>query len=318
MMYVPEFDIDSEMLDLVSEIAALVERIGGDSLPSGQLRHANRARSIHSSLAIEGNTLSLEKVTAIIEGKKVVGSQREIQEVKSANAAYGLLDTLDPYSVDDLLTAHGKIAEGIVRSPGRFRKCGVGVYAGNVPIYIAPEPEDVPHLMDELMDWAKHSDLHPLIKSCIFHCRFEYIHPFEDGNGRMGRLWHTLILSKWKHIFAYLPVESWVKLNQREYYNSLNKADKGDVAAFIKFMLRMIHFAVDELVDEITYAPKNIQERKKAILNIISNDPRSTAAEIADILGVSERTIKRDLSSLTEDGVIKRAGSDKTGQWEIL
>jgi len=308
------------MLNLISDIAVLIDRVKADDLPSRtlKLRRTNRIRSIQSSLAIEGNSLSLEKVTDIIEGKRVIGNPREIQEVKSAVAAYDLIDHLNPYSVDDLLKAHGKIAFGIIDLPGRFRKCGVGVYKGNVAIHIAPDHEDVPRLMKDLMDWAESSDVHPLIKSCIFHCRFEFIHPFEDGNGRMGRLWQSLILSKWKPLFAYLPIESWVKLNQKEYYNSLMEADKENIEVFIKYMLRMIFTAVDEFVDEITYSPKNMQEREKAILEILSKEPQSTASEIAGILSVSDRTIKRHLSSLTEKGIIRRVGSDKTGHWEIL
>ncbi|MCL2317729.1 MAG: Fic family protein [Methanomassiliicoccaceae archaeon] len=320
MPYKPLFDIDNEMLDLVSDIAVLIGRVKAEDVPSRhlKLRRTNRIRSIQSSLAIEGSSLSLENVTDIIEGKRVIGNPREIQEVKSAVAAYDLIDNLNPYSVDDLLKAHGKMAFGLIGLPGRFRKCGVGVYKGNVAIHIAPDHEDVPRLIEDLMDWAESSDVHPLIKSCIFHCRFEFIHPFEDGNGRMGRLWQSLILSKWKPLFAYLPIESWVKLNQKEYYNSLMEADKENIEVFIKYMLRMIFTAVDEFVDEITYSPKNMQEREKAILEILSKEPQSTASEIAGILSVSDRTIKRHLSSLTEKGIIRRVGSDKTGHWEIL
>ena len=320
MTYNPLFDIDNEMLNLVSDIAVLIDRVKDEEIPSRhlKLRRKNRIRSIQSSLAIEGNSLSLEKVTDIIEGKRVIGNPREIQEVKSAVAAYDLIDHLTPYSVDDLLKAHGKIAFGLIDLPGRFRECGVGVYKGNVAIHIAPDHEDVPHLIKDLMEWAENSDVHPLIKSCIFHCRFEYIHPFEDGNGRMGRLWHSLILSKWKPVFAYLPIESWVKLNQKEYYSALMEADKDNIEVFIRFMLRMILTAVDEFADEIAYSPKNMREREMAILKIISNDPKSTASEMAGILNVSDRTIKRQLSSLTEKGIIRRVGSDKTGHWEIL
>ncbi|MCL2711909.1 MAG: Fic family protein [Methanomassiliicoccaceae archaeon] len=319
MTYRPEFEIDNETLNIVSDIAVLIDRITyHDPLSKNlKLRRANKIRSIQSSLAIEGNTLSLEKVTDIIDGKHVMGDPREIREVKNALEAYESFDHLDPYSIKDMLTAHGKMTNGLVKTPGKLRDCEVGVFKGGELIHKAPEHDDVPQLINELMDWAKNSDIHPLIKGSIFHCRFEYIHPFEDGNGRMGRLWNSLILSKWKHVFSYLPVESWIKLNQKEYYHTLLEADKGNITIFVKFMLRMIATAVDELADEITYAVRRTSETEKAILRIIKDDPRSTATEMARIIGTSESTVKRYLSALTERNMIKRTGSSKTGYWEL-
>ena len=207
---------------------------------------------------------------------------------------------------------------GLVDIIGEFRDCGVGVYKGNIPIHIAPDPEDVPTLMDDLIDWAKNSDIHPLIKGCLFHCRFEYIHPFVDGNGRMGRLWHSLILSKWKHLFAYLPIETWVKLNQKEYYNALAESGKGNVTVLVKFTLKMTFTAIDEYTDEISFHNKTPSDTEAAILEMISADPGVTSAKIAQALWISDRTVKRYLSSMTEKGLIKREGSDKTGNWKIL
>jgi Fic family protein len=203
-------------------------------------------------------------------------------------------------------------------SPGEFRGCGVGVYKSGVAVHIAPEHDDVPDLVDDLMDWCKVSDLHPLIMSCIFHGQFEYIHPFVDGNGRMGRLWHSLILSGWRPVFGYLPIESWIDLNKRGYYNSLKEADRGNIAVFVKFMLLMIRMAIDELVDEITYSVRKDPDIGVSMLEIISGDPRVTAVRMAEILDVNVRTVKRYLSSMTKDGMIKRVGSDKTGHWEII
>jgi len=320
MAYNPDILIDSEILNVVTDISVLIDRITYGDLPSSdlRLRRTNRIRSIQSSLAIEGNSLSLEKVADIVDGKRVIGDPREILEVKNAVEAYDMFDDLDPYSVKDMLAAHGKMAGGLIRTSGEFRRCAVGVYKGGTLIHKAPEHDDVPYLMDELVEWVKGSDLHPLIKSSVFHCRFEYIHPFEDGNGRMGRLWHSLILSEWMPVFAYLPVESWIKLNQREYYRVLSEADKGNVMVFVKFMLRIIMNAVDELIDLATYAPKDVSATEGKILEIIHDDPGSTAHGMAKILGVSERTVKRYLSSLTEKGIVRRAGSDKTGRWEII
>jgi len=319
MVYDPKFIIDNEMLTLVSEIAALIERIPETKTSKHiKLRQESRIRSIHSSVAIEGNRLSLEKVTDIINGKRVIGSPKDILEVKNAQKAYDRMDEFDQFSVNDLLSAHGIMMNGTVDSPGEFRDCGVGVYKGGEPVHIAPEHEDVPYLMNDLMDWSRDSDIHPLIKGCIFHCRFEYIHPFVDGNGRMGRLWHTLILSRWRHMFSHIPIESWINLNRREYYDSLTEADKENISVFIKFMLSMIRMAVDEFADEILYTQKSELNIMKEILETIASDPGVTAVRMAKSLGVSSRTIKRHLSSMVEKGVIRRAGSDKTGHWEII
>jgi len=320
MTYRPEFEIDNEILTLVSDIAVLVDRIPDNDVPVRglRLRRNNRIRSIQSSLASEGNTLSLEEVTDIIDGKRVLGDPREIGEVKGAVRAYDMIESLDPYRSEDLLRAHAEMMAGLVDSSGEFRDCEVGVYKGNVPVHIAPHSEDVPALVGGLIDWAKSSDVHPLIKGCIFHCRFEYIHPFVDGNGRMGRLWHTLILSKWKRVFAHIPIETLVKLSQKEYYGALAESDKGNVSVFIKFMLRMTFAAVDEYVDEISYRPKKAPGIEASVLKKIRDDPGITSAEMAKALGVSDRTVKRYLSAMTEKGLIKREGSDRSGYWKVL
>ena len=321
MIYQPKFTISNEILTLVSDISLLVGRIRDDDMPIRdlKLRRENRIRSIHSSLAIEGNTLSLDKVTDIIDGKHVIGTAREIQEVKGAAAAYDMIDSLDPHSIDDLLKAHSAMTQDLVERPGAFRDCNVGVFKGPEAVHIAPEHEDVPRMIDELIEWSERTDQHPLIKSCVFHCRFEYIHPFVDGNGRMGRLWHSLILSRWNPVFVYLPVETGVRSNQRDYYAALNESDKSDMTEFIRFMLQMIKMAMDEFVDEAEYSGrKNVSEKERTILNLILKDPKVTAATIAEVMGVSSRTAKRYLSMLLEKGLISRMGSDKTGHWEVL
>jgi len=319
MKYQPEFAIDSEILTLVSDISILIGRIHGEDTVSRnlKLRRENRIRSIHSSLGIEGNTLSLEKVTNILDGKTVAGSAREVLEVKGAVAAYDLIDSLDPYSADDLLKAHGVMMNDLVQRPGKFRDCSVGVFKGPVAVHIAPKAEDVPGMMEDIFNWTRGTDHHPLIKGCVFHCRFEFIHPFVDGNGRMGRLWHSLILSHWNPIFAYLPVETWIRSNQQEYYAALNDSDKGDLTKFIRFMLNMIKMAVDEFVDLSTH-DQGISNIERKILEIISRYPEATAVLMAKELKVSDRTVKRHLSALVEKDVIRRVGSNKTGRWEIV
>ncbi|MCL2142818.1 MAG: Fic family protein [Methanomassiliicoccaceae archaeon] len=320
MTYRPDIIIDNEILTLVSEIAVLIDRIPEKVATSRHLKlsRGKNIRTVHSTSAIEGNRLSLKEVTDIIDGKRVAGDPKDIREIKNAKKAYDLINKYDPFSVEDMLNAHRILMDGLVDMPGEFRDCGVGVYRGAEAVHIAPEHDDVPFLISELTDWCMETDIHPLIMSCVFHCRFEYIHPFVDGNGRMGRLWHSLMLSKWSPAFKYLPVESWINLNKKEYYSSLGEAHKGNISAFIKFMLLMIRMAADELADEVAYTSGKESDIKEEILKIISHDPGTTAAGMADMLGLSVRTVRRHLSSMAADGMIKRAGSDKTGHWEAV
>ena len=320
MIYRPEFVIDNEMLTLVSETAELIGRIaeGNETPIQLRLRRDNKVRTIHSTSAIEGNKLSQEEVTDIIDGKRVIGDPKDIREIKNAKKAYDRMDRYEPFSIGSLLAAHGILMKGLIDRPGEFRDREVGVFKGGSAVHIAPEHDDVPLLMNELMDWCRNADMHPLILSCVFHCRFEHIHPFVDGNGRMGRLWQSLILSRWRPAFSYLPIESWVNMNKKEYYSTLNEAYRGNISVFIKYMLLMIRMAVDEFVDEQTYASKRPRDIKELIFDMISKDSKVTAAKIAETLGVSSSTVKRHLSAMAAAGMIKRVGSDKTGHWEAV
>jgi Fic family protein len=192
----------------------------------------------------------------------------------------------------------------------------VGVFKGDVPVHIAPDFRKVPEMIGELMEWARTTSYHPLIKSCIFHFQFEYIHPFVDGNGRMGRLWQSLILSKWKHIFAYLPVETWVKKEQQNYYAALQRSSPDNVAPFVVFMLRMIKSAIGEFVSELDNV-FILSKNEKRVLDIVSEDPEITAAKMAEIMDLSERTVKRCLSALVERGYLQRHGDNRRGYWEV-
>lgn len=202
MDYEPPFKITSQIIDLISQISEAVGEINSleNSPRHLELRKENRIKTIHSSLAIENNSLSLEQITAIIEGKRVLGSPNEIQEVKNALQAYELLLTLNPYEEKDLLKAHKLMMADLVERNGKYRKDGVGIFDGNQVVHLAPPADRVPFLMSDLFEWLKNSDVHPLIKSCVFHYEFEFIHPFQDGNGRMGRLWQTVILKEWKSV----------------------------------------------------------------------------------------------------------------------
>ena len=243
----PIFTVTPKTLDLVAKIAEAVGVLQGSGEYSRnlRLRKINRIRSIQSSLAIENNSLSIDEVADIVNGKQVIGSPSEIQEVKNAYEAYEHLLQYDPFRVDDFLKAHQYMTSGLVTDTGRFRSKGVGVFAGDQLVHAGAKAEFVPGLMADLFAWAQGSDVHPLIKSSIVHFEVEFIHPFSDGNGRMGRLWQTLILSTWNELFAWLPIETIVFENQQQYYDSLQQAGRAaDSGVFIEFMLDVIYQAI--------------------------------------------------------------------------
>ncbi len=278
---------------IVSLVAAISEELGrhsaiGDGARELRLRRENRIRTIHASLAIENNTLTLEQVTAVINGKRVLGLPREIQEVRNALAAYDAMSAWNPASRDDLLTAHGLLMAGLVDESGRFRTGGVGVFQGDDLIHMAPPAERVPELIQELLDWLARTDIHPLIAGCIFHYELEFIHPFTDGNGRMGRLWQTLILGRWKPVLEFLPVETVIRERQTEYYRVLGDAGQtGDSAVFVEFILTAMLEALMDLrsTGQVT---AQVTVQVKRLLKALSNDERG-AAELMAVLGLSHR-----------------------------
>jgi Fic family protein len=285
-----------------------------------KLHRENRVRTIHSSLAIEGNSLSLGEVSAVIEGKAVAGKQEEIKEVKNAYEAYDKIMTFDPYVISDFLKAHDLMTQGLVKESGRFRSGDVGVFDGNKPVHIGARPQFVPQLMEELFGWAKESELHPVLKSAILHYEIETIHPFADGNGRMGRLWQTLLLAKWNAIFAWIPMESVLYQNRPQYYQAIEDArEANDSAVFIEFtlsaILDIIGIQAKRQLDDPVNDPVN--DPVKALLTCIKINPTYTYQQYADKLGKSNATIKRLVQKLKTEGLIVRVGSDKTGHWEI-
>lgn len=323
-MYTPPFTISSHAIHLIANISAQVERyaIHMEQEDSLLLQKINRIKTIQGSLAIEGNTLSESQITDIIEGRHIVAPIREIQEVRNAIKTYNLYHTFNPYSVDDLLKAHQVMMEALVDNAGRFRQGGVGVFAGKQLIHMAPPADRVPYLINDLFEWLQQSDDHLLIKSCVFHYEFEFIHPFSDGNGRIGRLWQSLILGKLHPIFEHLPVENMVFTNQQAYYNAINKSTEAvDSGIFIDFMLQEIYETLKKRQGAPVIPTKNvginvgINELK--VVELLRKNNQTTAKEAAEFLEISIRHSERLFTSLKQNGVIQRIGSNKTGYWKI-
>ena len=310
----PPFEITEKIVSLVAEIAELTGRLSSTERfeANPMLRRANRIRTIHGSLAIEQNTLSLEQVTAVINGRQVLAPPRDIAEVKNAYEIYGRMNELDPFSVDDLLTSHGIMTRGLIEESGEFRSRPVGVVdnEGNV-LHFGTLPRYVPDLVAELLEWTKSSNMHMLIKSCVFHYELELIHPFADGNGRIGRLWHTLLLSKWDPIFAWLPIESIVHDRQREYYEAINISNAAcESTAFIEFMLSAIRTSLidaydvsDEMSDETIGLSEN---RRKQIEKFLETHPFVMNADVRELCGVSAATANRILAGCVADKKLEK------------
>ena len=321
-MYAPPFNITDEILWLVSEISEQVGALNavlGTRIPSSMLRKENQIKTIHSSLAIEHNSLSLQQVTDVINGKHVLGAPNEIQEVKNAIQAYQLMNSLDAFNETDLLRAHKLMMADLVDNAGQYRKGGVGVFAGEQCIHMASPADRVPTLMADLFEWISQTDTHPLVSSCVFHCEFEFIHPFMDGNGRMGRYWQTILLSRWKGIFAWLPVETIVKQHQQDYYNAIAQSDaQGESTAFIAFMLRCILQSVKEqqkVTDKV--ADKVTDKSEDKLLNIIRETPSITIPQLMQMLSMSDSGVRKILRKLQQQGRLVRIGANKNGHWEI-
>lgn len=251
--YSPLYTITPTMLNYVANISELLGYWSGRGQdPSPQLRRENRIRTIQASLAIEHNSLSTSQVTAIMDGKQVLGPAKDIQAVRNAILAYEQLPHWSSQNIDHFLSAHKVLMTGLVDDLGCWRKSGVGIYCDEQLIHMAPPSSQIPRLMSSLFDWLATENIHPLIKSCIFHYELEFIHPFADGNGRMGRLWQTQILSEWKAELAWLPVESLIQKQQDEYYRVLGEADKTcDCTGVIEFILKAIEGALIEGIAQL-------------------------------------------------------------------
>ena len=332
--YTPPFAVSAEAINLIAAISAQMERyaIRLEQADGLRLRKANRIKTIHSSLAIEGNTLSEDEVRDILDGKPIVAPIRQIQEVKNAVQTYELYPTLDAFKEKDLLKAHGVMMQALVDNPGQYRRGGVGVYGEKRLVHLAPPADRVPLLMRDLFDWLRKSKDHLLIRSCVFHYEFEFIHPFIDGNGRTGRLWQSLILGKLHPLFEHLPVENMVYANQQQYYEAINASTQaGQSGPFIDFMLREIYKTLkahqgEPLPNKVpNKVPNKLRSKypeiSEAAWNVylkIKENPHATADEIGLSIGLGGRMVRKHISILREMGLIERIGANKTGFWKIV
>lgn len=312
--YVPPYTITDKMVNLISAITEIITQITiNDNMSNNpRLRRDNRIRTIHASLAIENNSLSLDQVTDIINGKRILGAPDEICEVKNAFEAYSKLLEMNPYSVKDMLLTHKVLMNELTKEAGTFRSGGVGVFAGKQLVHMAPPANQVPQLIKELVDWAKKAEVHPLIKSCVFHYEFEFIHPFVDGNGRMGQMWQTLLLYKWKSLFGWLPIETLIRERHEEYYKVLGECDhSADSGKFIEFLLKAIYDALCEIAD-IEQVIEQVTEQVERLLEVIGDKECSTK-ELMELLGLKHRPTFRDnyLLPALELGYIEMTIPDK-------
>ncbi|MBQ9414248.1 MAG: Fic family protein [Clostridia bacterium] len=319
------FQINAAILNLVAEIAELTGKISTHSKlnNSPQLRRSNRIKSIYSSLAIEQNTLTLDQVTAVLSGKRVLAPPKDIVEVQNAYEIYDRLDELDPYATDDLLFAHGVMTRGLVEESGVFRPGAVGVVdrEGNV-LHVGTLPAYVPTAVMGLLDWVKNDPRHILIKSCVFHYEFELIHPFADGNGRIGRLWHTLLLSKWHSLFAWLPVESLIHDRQEAYYKAFNAANTAaDSTVFIVFMLEAIRDAMLEATGSELPEKRSKRmvaaDREAIITEYLQQNTVIRNRIVCERLNVSAATANRILNGMVEKGLLIRFRDGRSWAYRV-
>lgn len=326
--YQPPFQLSHRMTARMADIA---ERLGawkaanrGALVP--ELRRGNRIRSLQASLAIEQNTLSVEQVTAVLAGKPVLGSPKEVQEVRNAFTAYETMERWQPHRLADLLQAHGLLMAGLVDRPGKLRDGDVGIWRGSKLLHMAPPAGQVPRLVKDLLGWLRRTDAHPLVASAAFHYDFEFIHPFSDGNGRMGRLWQTLILARWQPMLAWLPVETVIRHRQRDYYAQLARADAAsDCSGFIEFMLQAIADSLDEAIAAETRVEARVQMRvekttrtPELILVLLRGQSELTLSEVARAIGLAPSTVERAAARLQAEGRLRHVGPKKGGRWEVL
>jgi len=318
----PPFTITPMILNLVSEISLLLGRYEGLHAPAPQpsLRRRNRIRTIKDSLAIEGNTLHLDQVTAILEGKRVVGSKQEIREVQNAAKLYESLHDLKPDSARDLLKAHGVLMAGLDRDAGKYRSGGVGILKGTKVSHVAPPAKQVPRLMEELFGFLKDkSGLSPIVRACVFHYELEFIHPFADGNGRIGRFWQSLILARFHNAFSYVPVESLIRERQVGYYRVLERCDRsGDSTEFIEFSLENIRDALQDFLHHLKPEVQTSESRLDLAREEFARKDFSRKDYLHYFKTISTATASRDLARGVLKKALAKSGSQSTARYRFL
>ena len=316
--YAPPFSITNQMLSLVGSISEKIGRIDGIHALSSRprLRRSNQIRSIHSTLLIEANSLSLGQVRDVIDGKPVLGDARDVQEVKNAYVAYEMLPSLDPFRMEDLKRLHGVMTQYLVAESGTFRRGEEGVFNGDRCIFMAPPAALVPQLMQDLFDWINREKgrLHPLILSAVFHYEFVFIHPFADGNGRMARLWHTALLYQWNPLFAYIPLESQIEQYQDGYYDAIAACHRnGDSNVFITFMLEKTDALLNELLKNLSDGAEDVSPYTRRLLDAMAFGTAYSAAALMEKLGLRSRETfrKHYLNPALQKGLVVMTIPDK-------
>lgn len=315
----PPYEITSKILELISSISEQIGEIKAARLikPPTESLKRNRIKTIQSSLEIEGNTLTIEQITDLINNKRVLAPKKDILEVKNAIQVYSKLDTFDAYKLDSLCAAHKLLMNGLIDNPGQLRKTSVGIVKGEDLAHIAPPGEMVYPLIKDLFDYLKNVKDLPLIKSCVFHYEFEFIHPFIDGNGRMGRLWQTMILKNYSKVFEFLPIETLVKERQQDYYNVLGKSDnQGSSTSFIEFMLEIIHAALDDLLKTQNLTLTD-SDRINVFRDLIGDKEFSRLDYLRNNKDLSSATASRDLKNAVDNGVLIKTGDKRLTRYRF-
>lgn len=315
----PPYKITAKILKLIASISEKIGEVNSAHLnkPATELRKKNRIKTIHSSLEIEGNTLTIEQITALVENKRIIGPQKDILEVKNAITVYNNLDKLNPYSFDSFCETHGKLMNGLVEYAGKIRSKSVGIIQGSKIAHIAPKSEMLKPLINDLFDYLKNDDDLALIKSCVFHYEIEFIHPFIDGNGRMGRLWQTLILKDTYPAFEYLPIESLIKERQEQYYETLGKSDSmGESTLFIEFMLEVILDSLQELLNSQNVSLTNI-DRINLFKTFIKEEYFTRKDYLKNFREISPATASRDLKYAVENDLVEKIGDKNTARYRF-
>jgi len=312
--YIPPYTINSRMVHFISEISEKIAllKYSTETVTLPMLRRANRIKTLAGTLEIEGNFAGEEKITAILDGKRVLGTTQELTEVAGAIKAYEQIESYRYDKLDDLLQAHQIMTAKLLDDAGSFRRVNVAVGA-----HVAPPHTQVATLMQQLFGWLEKSDEHLLIKSCVFHYEFEFIHPFRDGNGRIGRLWQSVILMAHNPLFGILPTESIIRDHQEAYYQAIEASTSaGECTLFIEFMLARILEAIEQVGNKVGSKVGNLTENQQTIIRSMRADPKVSAAMLAEIVGISKRKVEENVAKLKKRGLVERVGGTR-GYWEV-